>query len=217
MADPVFAAPVTNPFGLTQGNFNLTFADIDGDGDLDAFAGNGSGNTLFFRNGGSAAAASFAAEGNNFGIAYVGPYFASPTFADIDGDGDLDAFVGDAYGNTHFFRNTGSATAASFVSQANFGLTAVRGNANPDFADIDGDLDAFVGAWYGATSFFRNTGNAAAPSFVSEVNNFGLSNVGWSADPTFADIDGDGDLDAFVGEKYGNTVFFRNTGSATAP
>ena len=40
------------------------------------------------------------------------------------------------------------------------------------------------------------------------LNPFGLSNVGRDASPTFVDIDGDGDLDAFVGELYGNTLFF---------
>jgi hypothetical protein len=31
-----------------------------------------------------------------------------------------------------------------------------------------------------------------------------------------ADIDGDGDLDAFIGERYGSTLFFLNTGNSTA-
>src|SRR5687768_3333673 len=92
MADPVFGAPIANPFDLTD----------------------------------------------------VGS-FASPIFADIEGDGDLDAFVDDRYGETRFFRNSGSAAAGSFVSEAsNFGLTDVGNKAGATFADIDGDSTLFV-------------------------------------------------------------------------
>ena len=34
--------------------------------------------------------------------------------------------------------------------------------------------------------------------------------VGSNSTPTFADVDGDGDLDAFIGEKYGNIFYFQN-------
>ena len=58
----------------------------------------------------------------------------------------------------------------------------------------------------------------STPNFKPAVTNpFGLSDVGYYSSPTFADIDNDGDLDAFVGEKNGNTLFFRNKGSASAP
>lgn len=41
------------------------------------------------------------------------------------------------------------------------------------------------------------------PIFSSPVTNaFGLSDVGYSAKPTFADLNGDGDLDALVGNKF---------------
>jgi Ca2+-binding RTX toxin-like protein len=106
-SNPVFAAPTTNDFGLTSvGSFaSPTLADIDGDGDLDAFVGNNAGNTLFYRNTGSASNPVFAAPTiNPFGLTDVGNYVA-PTFADIDGDGDLDAFVGNNAGNTVFFEN----------------------------------------------------------------------------------------------------------------
>ena len=36
-------------------------------------------------------------------------------------------------------------------------------------------------------------------------------NVGGDAKPRFADLDGDGDLDAFVGEFYGTIRYYRNT------
>ncbi|AFZ22821.1 putative calcium-binding protein [Cylindrospermum stagnale PCC 7417] len=224
MTEPNFIAPITNPFGLANVVFSAvpTFADIDGDGDLDAFVGNQQGNTLFYRNSGTATAPAFTLEATNpFGLTNVGSY-ATPTFADIDGDGDLDAFVGNVDGNTLFYRNSGTATAPAFTLEATnpFGLTNVVYVAVPTLADIDGDgdLDAFVGNGYGNTVFYRNTGTSAAPSFTVEATNpFGLTDVGFSAKPTFADIDADGDLDAFVGNFDGNTLFYRNTGSATVP
>ncbi len=161
---------------------------------------------------------------NPFGLTNV-VYVAVPTLADIDGDGDLDAFVGNGYGNTVFYRNTGTSAAPSFTVEATnpFGLTDVGNSATPTFADIDadGDLDAFVGNYEGNTLFYRNTGSATVPTFTLEATNpFGLTNVGFYAAPTLADIDGDGDLDAFVGNYYGNTVFFgindAPTGSPTA-
>lgn len=221
---PNFAATSTNPFGLADiGSYAApTFADIDNDGDLDAFIGNSNGTTIFFLNTGSATAPAFAAPSPDpFGLTDVGSY-AVPTFADIDGDGDLDAFVGNAAGNTIFFLNTGSATAPAFAAAAinPFGLAGVGSYAAPSFVDIDGDgdLDAFIGNGGGNTIFFRNTGSATAPAFATaSTNPFGLTNVGYYATPRFADIDGDGDLDAFIGEEYVGTIFFRNTGSATAP
>lgn len=43
-----------------------------------------------------------------------------------------------------------------------------------------------------------------------EPFNYGLTNVGNDSSPELVDIDGDGDLDAFVGEYYGNIIFQRN-------
>ena len=221
---PSFAAPVTNPFGLADvGNGSTpTFADIDGDGDPDAFIGEFFGNTVFFKNTGTASLPAFAAPVTNpFGLADVG-IRNSPTFADIDGDGDLDAFIGEIYGNTVFFKNTGTASLPAFAAPVTnpFGLTDVGYSSTPTFADIDGDgdLDAFIGEIYGNTVFLENTGTASLPAFAAPVTNpFGLTDVGMSSSPTFADIDGDGDLDAFSGELYGNTVFFENTGTASLP
>jgi large repetitive protein len=140
----------------------------------------------------------------------VGDY-ASPTFADIDGDGDLDAFVGngggEGGGNILYFENTESSTAPSFgeVITNPFGLSGVGDYAVPTFADIDedGDLDAFVGSDDDrAVRLFRNIGSSTAPLFsTSIVNPFGLETVGSMASPALVDIDGDSDLDIFVGDS----------------
>jgi len=212
--------------GVVSGLARPTFADIDGDGDLDAFVGS-CGFTDFFENTGSAGAPAFSPSVREpFGLDDV-PFDSgcgSPAFADIDGDGDLDAFVGEYYGNTFFFRNTGTATAPAFAagSTSAFGLTGVGsglGYATPELVDIDGDgdFDALIGDQDGNTNFFRNTGTALAPAFAAPATNpFGLANVGSWASPSLVDIDGDGDLDAFVGD-YWYTYFFPNTGSASAP
>ena len=58
----------------------------------------------------------------------------------------------------------------------------------------------------------------ADPIFTSpRTNPFGLTDVGSFASPTFVDIDNDGDLDAFVGNRAGNTLFYRNTGTDSSP
>ena len=230
MADPIFNYVGINPFGLNEvgGSANPDFVDIDDDGDLDAFVGNNNGNTLFYKNIGDVNNPIFeTAVSNPFGLSNV--YFAaSPILADIDGDGDLDAFIGNYY-SIRFYRNTGTVNNPVFADpSSSFGLVSGNSLVNPTLADIDGDgdLDAFLGIGYGRygsnndgdVMFFRNTGTTSNPSFVAIGKNpFGLSNVAFSANPTFVDIDSDGDLDAFIGNQTGNTQFFRNTGTHSNP
>jgi len=221
-SSPAFTNPQTNPFGITP-TYNFAapaFVDIDNDGDLDLFVGEYYGKIQFFENTGTDSAPAFASpQENPFGITPT-YYFAAPSFIDIDNDGDLDLFVGEYYYGIQFFENTGTSSVPAFTEpQLNpFGITPIYYFTAPAFSDIDndGDLDLFVGEYYGI-QFFENTGNISAPSFaVPKLNPFGITSVtGYLTFPTFADIDNDGDLDLFVGGYYGIQFFeFINTNSA---
>jgi len=233
MPNPSFAPAQNNPFGFTDVAYDSSpaFADLDGDGDQDAFVGDLYGYITYFQNTGTASSPSFTALPDNFGLTDFGftdnfdftdIRYSSPAFADLDGDGDQDAFVGNESGNIVYFQNTGTASSPSFTRLPdNFGLTNV-GNylSSPAFADLDGDgdLDAFVGNDSGNIAYFQNNGTASIPDFApSENNPFGFTNVGNRNTPAFADLDGDGDQDAFVGNLSGNIVYFQNTGTASSP
>lgn len=220
---PAFTTPVDNPFGLDNVYFTSTptFVDIDRDNDLDAFIGNGDGEIYYFENIGNATFTT--AVTNPFGLTNVDLLSIRPTFVDIDGDNDLDAFVGAQDGNIYFFANTGTTSVPNFPTRITnpFGLTNNNNiivTSSPTFADIDGDndFDAFVGAEDGNIYYFTNTGTATAANFATPVPNpLGLTDVGVGSSPTFADINGDGDLDGFVGTQDGDIYYFDNNTSPT--
>ncbi|MCP4373573.1 MAG: VCBS repeat-containing protein [Deltaproteobacteria bacterium] len=215
---PNFGPPQTNPFGLT--GVDPTFVDINADGDLDAFIGDNSGNTLYFENIGTNNSPAYgAAQINPFGLIDVGGD-SSPTFGDIDNDGDFDAFIGDKGGDDIYFENTGNATTPNFSPDNPFGLITADGSSRLTFVDIDDDhdLDTFVGDDNGDILYLENTGSAITPTFgLTQTNPFSLTKVSEKSSPTFVDIDNDNDFDAFIGESTGNTLYFENIGSKNNP
>lgn len=220
-----FSGPTINPFNLTgAGSSNSPFfVDINNDGDLDCFAGLGSGRTAYYQNIGSSISPYFQdwEYANSLGIVDVGND-AEPAFADLDNDGDYDAYVGEAAYTIYYFRNIGSSTFPNFnyISNNPNGIANLGPNVSPTFIDIDddGDLDLFTGEFYGNIYYYENLGNVSNPVFsVAYTNPFGLSDVGNYSSPAFSDVDFDGDYDAFIGNQVGDIIFFRNNGTAEEP
>jgi hypothetical protein len=202
--------------------------DLDGDGDLDVIAGDQNGVFHYLRNTGSATAAAFSeitGAGNPLNGQDVGSH-ATPSLADLDGDGDLDLVAGEAGGALFVFENTGSATNPVFVARTGSAnpldgqsAGARSGPALGDF-DGDGDADLVAGGQAGGFSAWKNQ-SAHPLGTASEVtggaNPLNGFSVGSLSAPALGDIDGDGDLDLFAGERFGTFFYFRNTGSKTSP
>jgi uncharacterized protein YuzB (UPF0349 family) len=174
-------------------------------------------------NTGTAIAPDFAAvQVNPFSLTAI-DLKSEPTFVDLDGDGDLDMMSGEYHSSFYYFENIGTALAPAFAAvQINpFSLSDVNVYYSaPAFADLDGDgdMDMISGDYYGNFYYFENIGTALAPDFAAaQVNPFSLSNIGQATPPSFADIDGDGDMDLMAGELYGSFYYFENTGTANAP
>ena len=135
--------------------------------------------------------------------------------------------VGDTFGNLRYYKNTGTAIAPVFSLQngaANpFNGVDIGSKSAPTFADLDGDgdLDAIIGADAGTLSYYKNTGTAIAPVFSLQsgaANPFDTVDLAGFSMPVFVDLDGDGDLDAAVGNNSSGLVkYFQNIGSATSP
>ncbi len=196
------------------------FVDIDNDGDLDLFLGAYSTQEMrFFENTGTPEVPimieKFDAENPLDEVTYI----ASMDFADIDNDGDLDFFFGSADPGLHFYRNTGTATEATYAPETNpIDIPLTWNYILPKFADIDndGDLDLFAGTivegidqW--KLMFLLNEGTADTPDFVEQTGDANPLNIStYTPSLSFIDIDDDGDLDAFVGSYDGVINYFRN-------
>ncbi|MFO1068667.1 MAG: calcium-binding protein [Geminicoccaceae bacterium] len=190
----------------------LALGDVDGDGDLDALIGNdGQANRLLINRGGSEIA---------FEVEIV-PGEARRTQAvalgDVDGDGDLDAVTGNINQENELLVNQGGlqggregefAAGVALAGGRQFTVAVALGDL-----DGDGDLDALIGNDSLGNRILLNEGGAQAGT----PGDFVLGDLLPGGTPsTFAvalgDLDGDGDLDALLGNLGGENQLLVNQG-----
>ena len=129
--------------------------DYDNDGDIDLFIVRGDmGPNLLYSNRGDG---SFIEVAEHAGVAYTKSPAGSqnyrhsgPTFADLDGDADLDLFIGGIEGDpSKIYRNNGDGTFSDVTAGSGIDNMGARYTISAAFGDydLDGDLDMFLSHW----------------------------------------------------------------------
>jgi hypothetical protein len=205
-SEPSFRAAGIIPVG-SGFHFAPALADIDSDGDLDLVLGNWRDAVRYYRNDGTRKVANFVLADTALVKLTRGSH-TTPSFGDLDGDGDLDLLVGEASGAVNYYRNDGTKAAPRFVlvSDEWEGIKAGRRSV-PRLVDLDGDgdLDLVVGNEAGTPQIYRNTGSRQAPKMTLEP---GTADWPQFATPVFGDLDGDGKLDLLLGTASGGLVYY---------
>ena len=226
-----FDGEVGEPFLISGG---VAAGDFDRDGWPDLYVVRGDrGPNQLWRNRGmtSSGDVTFEEVGEAAGVAITSGTSCGPTFADLDGDGWLDLFIGGVGGVTQprVFRNLGDQPSRGLFAFEEItdtsGIFSFLDTLSAAFGDydLDGDLDLFLSHWslnggdpISAPHLWANDGSGGFGPMDFAAGIASLYNaVDWSFAPTFTDVDDDGWPDLLVSGDFGTSQVLRNRGDGT--
>jgi hypothetical protein len=211
---------------LGEGAFPALF-DYNRDGLMDLAIGNATyfaaqGKVAVLQNIGTASQPVFELINKDMGnLSTQGIKNVTPTFGDMDADGDVDMIVGETTGYIHYYQNNAPVlpnTPAQFIlTTTQYFNIKENSFSAPFIIDLnqDGLNDIVCGSRLGKLNYYQNTGTAANASFSSTPTIANLGGV-TTVDPNFSSsgysvpwfFTHNGKLELFVGSYSGKVYHY---------